>query len=173
MLADAGISPGVMKPFIVLVEHNGNPQAIVVKMRGVDGIVGATAPAAWHSGQDSLVEAFPAIDGAAPGIQTIINRTNDTLQGTDGTLGGVPAVDRDFVHAVYGNFPYVLAFVMALTLILLTRAFRSIVLPIKACSSTWRRSARRSGSWSSSSRWATARRSGTSPRPTRSPPGSH
>jgi putative drug exporter of the RND superfamily len=132
MLSDAGISPGVMKPFIVLVEHDGNPQAIAVKMRGVDGIVGATAPAAWHSGQDSLVEAFPAIDGAAPGIQGIINRTNDTLQGTDGTLGGVPAVDRDFVHAVYGNFPYVLAFVMALTLILLTRAFRSIVLPIKA-----------------------------------------
>jgi RND superfamily putative drug exporter len=36
------------------------------------------------------------------------------------------------VHAVYGNFPYVLAFVLILTLVLLTRAFRSIVLPIKA-----------------------------------------
>ncbi len=36
------------------------------------------------------------------------------------------------MHAVYGNFPYVLAFVMILTLILLARAFRSIVLPIKA-----------------------------------------
>jgi RND superfamily putative drug exporter len=44
----------------------------------------------------------------------------------------VSAVDRDFVHAVYGNFPYVLAFVIILTLILLARAFRSIVLPIKA-----------------------------------------
>ena len=54
------------------------------------------------------------------------------MQGTDATLGGVPAVDRDFIHAVYGNFPYVLAFVLIFTLILLTRAFRSIVLPIKA-----------------------------------------
>ena len=36
------------------------------------------------------------------------------------------------MHAIYGNFPYVLAFVMILTLILLARAFRSIVLPIKA-----------------------------------------
>jgi RND superfamily putative drug exporter len=44
----------------------------------------------------------------------------------------VPAQDRDFVHAVFGNFPYVLAFVLVLTLVLLTRAFRSIVLPIKA-----------------------------------------
>ncbi len=36
------------------------------------------------------------------------------------------------MHAIYGNFPYVLAFVLILTLILLTRAFRSIVLAIKA-----------------------------------------
>src|SRR5207247_4412801 len=70
--------------------------------------------------------------GGARGIQGIIDRTNGVLRGTDGTLGGVPAVDRDFVHAVYGNFPYVLAFVLVLTLILLARAFRSIVLPIKA-----------------------------------------
>jgi putative drug exporter of the RND superfamily len=132
MLADAHISPGVMKPFVVLVEHGGNAQAIAAKVAKVDGIVGATAPPGWKKGSDSLVEAFPAIDGAASGIQGVINRTNSVLKGTNATLGGVPAVDRDFVHAVYGNFPYVLAFVVLLTLILLARAFRSIVLPIKA-----------------------------------------
>jgi RND superfamily putative drug exporter len=134
LLADAGISPGVMKPFVTLVEHGGNAQAVAAKERPVSGIVGATVPPGpgWHRGQDTLVEAFPAIDGAAPGIQRVIDRVNDALRGTDGTLGGVPAVDRDFVHAVYGNFAYVLAFVLVLTLVLLTRAFRSIVLPIKA-----------------------------------------
>ncbi|MFL5943362.1 MAG: MMPL family transporter [Gaiellaceae bacterium] len=134
MLADAGFSPGVMKPFVTLVEHGGDAQAVAAKERDVPGIAGATAPpgSAWHRGPDTLVEAFPAIDGAAPGIQGVIDRVNDRLQGTDATLGGVPAVDRDFVHAVYGNFVYVLAFVLVLTLVLLTRAFRSIVLPIKA-----------------------------------------
>ena len=60
--------------------------------------MGATAPRGpgWHRGQDSLVEAFPAIDGAAPGIQGVINRVDDTLRGTDATLGGVAAEDRDF-----------------------------------------------------------------------------
>src|SRR4029077_14116584 len=77
-------------------------------------------------------EAFPAVDGAAPGVQNVVDRVNAALKGTDGTLGGGAAGDRDFVHAVYGNFPYVLAFVILLTLILLARAFRSIVLPIKA-----------------------------------------
>jgi RND superfamily putative drug exporter len=132
MLADADISPGVMKPFDVLVENGGNPQGIAAKVAAVQGVLGAEAPTSWRSGPDSIVEAFPAIDGAAPGIQGIIDRTNAALKDTDATLSGTPAVDRDFVHAVYGNFPYVLAFVAILTLILLARAFRSIVLPIKA-----------------------------------------
>jgi putative drug exporter of the RND superfamily len=133
MLADAGISPGVMKPFVTLVENGLDANAVAATERTVPGIVGATVPPGpgWHQGQDTLVEAFPAIDGAAPGIQQIIDRTNSVLQGP-ATLGGVPAVDRDFIHAVYGNFVYVLAFVLILTLVLLTRAFRSIVLPIKA-----------------------------------------
>jgi RND superfamily putative drug exporter len=133
MLADAGISPGVMKPFVTLVEHGGNAAAVAARERHLSGIVGATVPGpGWQRGQDTLVEAFPAIDGAAPGIQGVIDSVNGSLEGTGATLGGVPAVDRDFVHAVYGNFVYVLAFVLVLTLVLLTRAFRSIVLPIKA-----------------------------------------
>jgi len=132
MLADAGISPGVLKPFDVLVEHGGDARAIAAKLRSTPGVVGAVAPRTWTRGPDSLVEAFPTIDGAAPGIQKIIDRVDRRLQGTQGTLGGVAATDRDFVHAVYGNFPYVLAFVVILTLILLARAFRSVVLPIKA-----------------------------------------
>jgi RND superfamily putative drug exporter len=131
-LAAAQISPGVMKPLDVLVEHGGSAQLVAAKLRGVPGVVGATAPATWHSGPDSLVEAFPAIDGAAPGIQAIIDRANHALTGTRGTLTGVAAVDRDFLHALFGSFPYVLALVLALTLILLARAFRSIVLAIKA-----------------------------------------
>src|SRR3989449_4313510 len=68
LLADAGISPGVMKPFDVLVEDGGNANAIAAKLRGVQGLTGAVAPADWHRGGDSLVMAFPSIDGAASGI---------------------------------------------------------------------------------------------------------
>ena len=38
----------------------------------------------------------------------------------------------DFLKAVYGNFPLMLGLIALLTFILLARAFRSIVLPIKA-----------------------------------------
>jgi RND superfamily putative drug exporter len=131
-LTAAGITPGVMKPFDVIVENGADPNAIAAKLRAVPGVTGAVAPKDWRRGGTSIVEAFPAVDGAAGGIQPIVDRVHATLKGTEATLGGVSAVDRDFVHAVYGNFPYVLAFVIVLTLILLARAFRSVVLPIKA-----------------------------------------
>ena len=49
------------------------------------------------------------------------------------TLGGVGAeASATSSSAVYGKFPYVLLFVLVLTFVLLMRAFRSIVLPLKA-----------------------------------------
>jgi RND superfamily putative drug exporter len=131
-LTNAGISPGVMKPLNVLVEHGGNAQQIAEKLRAVPGVVGAIAPPEWRHGQNSYVEAFATIDGAAPGIQATIDRVNLALKGTGGTLTGIAAVNRDFLHALFGSFPYALALVLLLTLILLTRAFRSIVLAVKA-----------------------------------------
>ena len=81
-LAAAGISPGVMKPLDVLVENGGNAQAIAAKLahRRRASSARARLPA-WHRGQDSLVEAFPAIDGSAPGIQGIIDRAKNALEG--------------------------------------------------------------------------------------------
>src|SRR5207237_2473396 len=85
MLADARISPGVMKPLDVLVERGGDAEQVAERLGGVPGVVGAVAPATWHHGSSSLVEAFPAIDGSAPGIQTIVDHANEALEGTDGT----------------------------------------------------------------------------------------
>jgi RND superfamily putative drug exporter len=131
-LAAAGITPGVLKPLDVLVENGGDPEAVAERLRRVDGIAAAIAPKDWREGDAAIVEAFPAIDGAAPGIQAIIDRSTAALDGTGATVSGTAAVDRDLVHAIYGNFPYLLAFVLALTYILLARAFRSLLLPLKA-----------------------------------------
>jgi len=133
-LADAGISAGVMKPFVVLVENGANREAIAAKLRETSGVAGAVAPPGsdWIKGPNSLVEAFPSTDGATKEVRSTIKRVRAELKGTGGTLGGVAAEDRDFVAAVYSNFPYVLGFVVLLTFILLARAFRSLVLPLKA-----------------------------------------
>jgi RND superfamily putative drug exporter len=141
-LTAAGLSPGILKPFEILVE-GGASQArlatIVHRVAAAPGVEGAVAPAAWRNGGDAIVEAIPAADGAAPATKHTISRLqHDVLPaladatGTRLTLGGVAAEDQDFVHAVYGNFGYVLLFVVLLTYVLLARAFRSLVLPLKA-----------------------------------------
>src|SRR3954449_5215045 len=43
-LADAGISAGVMKPLVVIVEHGANRAPIVAKLNATDGVAGAVAP---------------------------------------------------------------------------------------------------------------------------------
>src|SRR5436305_1677978 len=110
-LAAAGISPGVMKPLDVLVSNGADPQLIAATLRAVPGVVGATAPPDWKRGPSSFVEGFAGIDGAAPGIQRIIDRANASLKGTNGSLTGIAATDRDFVHALFGSFPYAIALV--------------------------------------------------------------
>jgi RND superfamily putative drug exporter len=47
-------------------------------------------------------------------------------------VGGVVAQNSDFIDAVYGNFPLMIALIGVITFVLLARAFRSLVLPLKA-----------------------------------------
>jgi putative drug exporter of the RND superfamily len=130
VLAHAGVSPGVMKPFVVLTSADDAGQ-VAQRLRGVRGVVGATAPESWRKDGLALVEAIPSADGSSKTVRGTISRVKGALP--DGaSLGGVAPEDRDFVHAVYGNFPYVLLFVVLLTYVLLARAFRSLLLPLKA-----------------------------------------
>jgi RND superfamily putative drug exporter len=143
-LERAGISPGVMKPYVVLVEGRDAArvaQTTAERLRQTPGIAGAAAPREWRRGDAALAEAFPAEDSASGASAATISRLqHDVLPAvadeTGGaarvTLAGVSPEDRDFVHAVYGKFPYVLTFVILLTFLLLMRAFRSILLPLKA-----------------------------------------
>jgi putative drug exporter of the RND superfamily len=139
----AGFSPGVMKPYVVLAEHA--PAALASQVAGElapqPGIAGAVAPPQWRRDGSELVEVFPSSDSASDASASTITRLqHDVLpslqargpSGSTLTLAGVSPEDRDFIHAVYGKFPYVLAFVILLTFILLMRAFRSVLLPLKA-----------------------------------------
>ena len=47
-------------------------------------------------------------------------------------LGGLAAQNHDFIDAVYGNFPLMIALIALITFVLLARAFRSLLLPLKA-----------------------------------------
>ena len=52
--------------------------------------------------------------------------------GPDVRVGGAPAANADFIDAVYGSFPLMIALIALTTFLLLARAFRSLLLPAKA-----------------------------------------
>jgi RND superfamily putative drug exporter len=133
-LADAGISPGVMKPFVIVNEGSSSPAEIAAKVRRVEGIAGVATPTGpeWSNDKIQLVEAFAAADASSDAGRDAMKRVKTELEGTGATLAGLAPEEQDFVSAVYGKFPYVLGFVVLLTFILLARAFRSLVLPLKA-----------------------------------------
>jgi RND superfamily putative drug exporter len=142
-MREAGFTDGPYLPYIVLAENGATGQTLQqVAQRVVQapGIVSASAPPAWRKDGTGLVEAFGADDGSSrTAKKTISDLRNDVLPaierdlgGVKLTLGGAAPEQRDFIKAVYGKFPYVLLVVLVLTYVLLTRAFRSIVLPLKA-----------------------------------------
>jgi RND superfamily putative drug exporter len=103
---------------------------------GVSGIHGAVAPAdsQWRRDGTALVEAIPVPDsGTAEGGDTLdAVREEAHAVGPDVRVGGQPASNADFIDAVYGSFPLMIALITITTFILLARAFRSLLLPAKA-----------------------------------------
>ena len=135
-LERAGIGEGALLPHEILVEGDADPDQVAARLRGVEGLHGAVAPAGadWRHGGVALVEAVPVHDsGSSEGAVTLDGvRDAGHATGPDVRVGGKPAANADFVDAVYGSFPLMVALIAITTFILLARAFRSLLLPAKA-----------------------------------------
>src|SRR3954451_3489013 len=135
-LEKAGIGEGALLPHEILVEKGTDPGEVAREVAGVNGIHGAVAPAdsQWRRDATALVEAIPVPDsGTAEGGDTLdAVREEAHAVGPDVRVGGQPASNADFIDAVYGSFPLMIALITITTFILLARAFRSLLLPAKA-----------------------------------------
>ncbi|HSD80008.1 MAG TPA: MMPL family transporter, partial [Solirubrobacteraceae bacterium] len=135
-LEAAGIGEGALLPHEILVEGRTGAERVAAAVAPVDGIHGAVAPATpeWRRGGTALVEAIPVPDsGVGAGKDTLdALRRAAHAAGPGVRVGGEPAADADFIDAVYGSFPVMIALIALTTFILLARAFRSLLLPAKA-----------------------------------------
>jgi putative drug exporter of the RND superfamily len=135
-LETSGIGEGALLPHEILVEGDTDPAAVAAELRELDGVHGAVAPsgAAWRRGGTAVVEAVPiAESGSDAGKQTLeaVRRAVHAI-GPGVRVGGQPAANDDFIDAVYGSFPLMIALIAVTTFVLLARAFRSLLLPLKA-----------------------------------------
>ena len=80
------------------------------------------------------MQAIPIADSGSKQGKATLQRVRDTAhaKGTQVAVGGAPAVNDDFVDAVYGSFPLMVGLIALTTFVLLARAFRSLLLPVKA-----------------------------------------
>jgi RND superfamily putative drug exporter len=134
-LERAGIGEGSILPHEILIEGKTSPDKVAADLRSVDGIHGAVAPQdGWRRDGTALVEAIPVPDSGTDAGGATLENVRDTAHaaGPDVRVGGEPAANHDFIDAVYGSFPLMIALIAITTFILLARAFRSLLLPLKA-----------------------------------------
>jgi RND superfamily putative drug exporter len=136
MLEQAGIPVGVLAPIEVLAPAGPTTHTVLTALMRAPGIRTAVAPTgpAWQRGRSALVEALPTADGASPAGLTTASAVRGTLSraAPAALVGGYTPGLVDQIHSLYGDFPWVLAGLALITFILLARAFRSLLLPLKA-----------------------------------------
>jgi putative drug exporter of the RND superfamily len=135
-LEDAGIGEGSLLPHEILVTGTSDPDRVAAELERVEGIHGAVAPegAEWQRQGTALVEAIPVPDSGTDEGGATLEGVRDAAHavGVDVRVGGQPAANDDFIDAVYGSFPLMIALITISTFVLLARAFRSLLLPLKA-----------------------------------------
>ena len=134
-LTDGGVPAGVLTPAEVLTTSaaaNGTAQAAT----RVPGTYAAVAPVTsdYRRAGTAIVTVLPKTESSLPAGQSATASLESALVHRPGVLGvgGSGAEMIDFNRAVYGDFPLMLALIGMATFLLLTRAFRSVLLAAKA-----------------------------------------
>jgi putative drug exporter of the RND superfamily len=135
VLEGGGVTTGSLTPIEVLTE-TGKAQSVAQTLGGVDGITHAVVPTGAGSSVNgqTVVVLIPSEETVNSSSVQVVRDVTALADRTDGVLGvtGLGNAQVDFLHAVYGNFPLVLLIIALLTYVLLVRAFRSLLLPLKA-----------------------------------------
>ncbi|MEY9854952.1 RND superfamily putative drug exporter [Catenulispora sp. GAS73] len=132
-LTDGGVPSGALAPIEVLTTPDA-AASVAARMASVPGVYTAYAASSFQAGGTAIVDVVTVHEPSTTAGNAEISAVQDAARPLPGVLGvgGSGPTQNDFVHAVYGSFPLMLAVISLLTLVLLTRAFRSVVLAAKA-----------------------------------------
>jgi putative drug exporter of the RND superfamily len=134
-LLASGAPSGALTPIEVLT-RTPDARSVAARLEHVPGIATvahSTAPDSNRAGTTILL-AIPRAETVNASSLAPVSAVRDEVRNTPGVIGvaGDGAIDLDYQNAVFGNFPLMFAVIALLTIALLARAFRSIVLAVKA-----------------------------------------
>jgi putative drug exporter of the RND superfamily len=121
-----------MKPLNVLVENGGSAQLVAAKLRAVPGVVGATAPPGCRRALIRSSKASPPSTAQPPVSRASSTAPTRLSKGRAAHSRASRQPTATSCTRYSAASPNALAAVLLLTLIPPTRAFRSVVLAVKA-----------------------------------------
>jgi putative drug exporter of the RND superfamily len=132
-LASDGVPRGLLTPIQVLVRA-GAAASTAQRLASVPGVVSASQAADLRTDGTALVTVLPRAEAGDDTGKAIAARVRDAVAHDADVLGvtGEAPSQLDFRDAAYGRFPLMLGLVCLLTFLVLARAFRSLLLPLKA-----------------------------------------
>jgi putative drug exporter of the RND superfamily len=130
-LTSGGIPSGILTPIVVLTNGSTSVQSQLTHVPGVDAAV--TAADTQRPGS-ALITVLPVAEGSLGSGQDTVRAVRASIGNNPSVVGvaGDGASLIDFDNAVYGNFPLMLTLIAIGTFLLLARAFRSVLLALKA-----------------------------------------
>ncbi|HLH15517.1 MAG TPA: MMPL family transporter, partial [Solirubrobacteraceae bacterium] len=135
-LERSGIGSGALVPAEVLVRGSTSPARVAAALAAVRGVHGALAPALaqWRHAGVAVLDELPTPDASSAAGRATLKAVQAAARkfGPGVLVGGIGAQNQDFIEAVYGNFPLMIGLIALITFVLLARAFRSLLLPLKA-----------------------------------------
>jgi RND superfamily putative drug exporter len=136
-LRDGGVPAGVLTPLEILVRGDHTAaQAVADRVAKVDGIAAALAPDSpgWSKRGTSVLLVFPVNETVDLAQAKVVDRVHAAIDGMPQVIGvaGTGATVQDYSNAVFKRFPLVMLLIALVTFLLLVRAFRSLLLPLKA-----------------------------------------
>jgi RND superfamily putative drug exporter len=134
-LVHGGVPQGVLTPIEVLTDRSAAP-SVLATLSSVKGDVTAVLPQGPTGSRAGTSDIVVVPDAATVNNTTLapVRATQAALSGNRGVIGvtGTGAIEQDYSHAVFGNFPLMFSLIAIVTFLLLARAFRSVLLAGKA-----------------------------------------
>ena len=136
-LQEGGVPLGFLTPLDVLTEGpDAGAAAATAATRSAEagGVATAFAPQEWTRPGNGIATVIPARETVNTSEAEVVERVRAQVADVPGVVGvaGFGALVLDYIDAVYAPFPIVLLLISIVTYVLLVRAFRSLLLPLKA-----------------------------------------
>ena len=141
-----GFGPGINGPLLIAVATGKHPsvgQQLATAFRHTKGVAAVPPPAFNPARDTALITVFPTTSPQSTQTSDLVTRLRHDVippivkgTGVRAYVGGQTAAFDDIASILLARLPYFLLVVVGITFVLLTMAFRSVVIALKAALTT-------------------------------------